>query len=400
MFFNGSPAAGLTINLTGTVAAGDVFVVAQSSANATILAQADQTNGAGWFNGDDAVALRKGTTVIDVIGQIGFDPGHRVGHRPDEHGRQHAAPKGTITAGDTNGADAFDPAVEWDGFATDTFDGLGSHLTPALTCGGPLAVEAGVGGSRQVNASDGDGTVVDIAITNVTPVAGRRFDLANRVYPGFVAGGHGNCHRRRERDVPVGSYSSSLTATNDDATPQTGTCTLTVNVTSPVPIHDIQGSAHLSPLNGTSVIGVHGIVTAKRSNGFYCRTPIPDANDATSEGILVFTELRSNRERRRRALGDGERDGVPGRRRELDEPHDHRDHRPHDRRPVTGNPLPGRDSARYRWAHPAGNGDRGRRDRRRRDQRCVRPGARRDRLLRDARGDASPAQQRRSRRSR
>ena len=61
------------------VASGDVFVLAQAAANATILAQADQTNGSGWFNGDDAVVLRKGTTVIDVIGQIGFDPGTEWG---------------------------------------------------------------------------------------------------------------------------------------------------------------------------------------------------------------------------------------------------------------------------------------------------------------------------------
>jgi len=53
MYFNGSATAGLTINLTGTVASGDVYVLAHSSATAAILAQADQTNGAGWFNGDD-----------------------------------------------------------------------------------------------------------------------------------------------------------------------------------------------------------------------------------------------------------------------------------------------------------------------------------------------------------
>ena len=47
MFFNGNASAGLTINLTGSVANGDVFVLAQSSAAAAILAQADQTNGAG-----------------------------------------------------------------------------------------------------------------------------------------------------------------------------------------------------------------------------------------------------------------------------------------------------------------------------------------------------------------
>ena len=63
------------------------LLLAQSSADATILAQADQTNGAGWFNGDDAVVLRKGTTVIDVIGQIGFDPGTEWGSGPDQHRR-------------------------------------------------------------------------------------------------------------------------------------------------------------------------------------------------------------------------------------------------------------------------------------------------------------------------
>src|SRR3970040_871109 len=48
MFFNGNPVATLTISLTGTVAAGDVFVLAHSSATAAIVAQADQTNGSGW----------------------------------------------------------------------------------------------------------------------------------------------------------------------------------------------------------------------------------------------------------------------------------------------------------------------------------------------------------------
>ncbi|MDT9111101.1 hypothetical protein, partial [Escherichia coli] len=61
------------------VADDDVFVLAQASANATILAQADQTNASGWFNGDDAVVLRKGTTTLDVIGQIGVDPGTEWG---------------------------------------------------------------------------------------------------------------------------------------------------------------------------------------------------------------------------------------------------------------------------------------------------------------------------------
>ena len=83
MFFNGSASAGLTIALNGTaLATGDVYVLAQATASPTILAQADQTNGAGWFNGNDAVVLRKGGPsgpIVDVIGQIGFDPGAQWG---------------------------------------------------------------------------------------------------------------------------------------------------------------------------------------------------------------------------------------------------------------------------------------------------------------------------------
>ena len=103
----------------------DVYVVAQASADPAILAVADQTNAAGWFNGNDAVVLRKGTTVLDVIGQVGVDPGTEWGTGLTSTGDNTLRRKPTIVAGDTNGSDAFDPATEWDGFVADTFDGLG-----------------------------------------------------------------------------------------------------------------------------------------------------------------------------------------------------------------------------------------------------------------------------------
>jgi uncharacterized protein len=59
--------------------------------------------------------------------------------------------------------------------------------------------------------------------------------------------------------------------------------------TAPTPIHDIQGAAHISPLSGQLVANVLGIVTAKRTNGYYVQDPSPDADPATSEGIFVFT---------------------------------------------------------------------------------------------------------------
>ena len=133
MSFNGGSST-LTIALTGTVAAGDVFVLAQSAADPAILAQADLTNGSGWFNGDDAVVLQKNGTAVDSIGQIGFDPGSEWGtglvSTQDNTLRRMA----TICAGDADATDAFDPAAQWDGYAQNTFDGLGAHTTTG--CGG------------------------------------------------------------------------------------------------------------------------------------------------------------------------------------------------------------------------------------------------------------------------
>jgi predicted extracellular nuclease len=128
MFFNGSSTPLRTINLTGTVANGDVYVLAQSSADPAILAQADQTDtNTSWFNGDDAVVLRKGTTVIDVIGQIGFDPGSEWGSGVTSTADNTIRRKLAVEQGDAIGSDPFNPAIEWDGFANNTFDGLGCH---------------------------------------------------------------------------------------------------------------------------------------------------------------------------------------------------------------------------------------------------------------------------------
>jgi predicted extracellular nuclease len=127
MFFNGSATAGLTIALTGSVTPGDVYVLAQASAAAAILAQADQTDGAGWYNGDDAVVLRKAGMVIDVIGQIGFDPGVEWGTGLTSTMDNTLRRLLDVSMGDPNGGDAFDPSVQWIGFAIDTFDGLGSR---------------------------------------------------------------------------------------------------------------------------------------------------------------------------------------------------------------------------------------------------------------------------------
>ncbi|MCW1968511.1 MAG: endonuclease/exonuclease/phosphatase family protein [Anaerolineae bacterium] len=53
-------------------------------------------------------------------------------------------------------------------------------------------------------------------------------------------------------------------------------------------IRDIQGSGHVSPMQGRAVQGVGGVVTVVRNTGFWMQDPQPDANNATSEGIYVY----------------------------------------------------------------------------------------------------------------
>lgn len=127
MYFNGSGSAGLTINLNGTIPAFGVFVLAHSSANATIQAVANQTNGSGWYNGDDAVVLKSGDTVLDSIGQVGFDPGTEWGTGLTSTADNTLRRKTSITSGDTAINFSFNPADEWEGYAQDTFDHLGTY---------------------------------------------------------------------------------------------------------------------------------------------------------------------------------------------------------------------------------------------------------------------------------
>ncbi|HOY22301.1 MAG TPA: ExeM/NucH family extracellular endonuclease, partial [Cellvibrio sp.] len=124
---NGNAAAGLTINLSGTVPAKGLFVLAHGSANSTILAAANQTSSASWFNGDDAIVLKNGATILDAIGQIGVDPGSEWGTGLVSSADNTLRRKASVTTGRTNATGSFDPSSEWEGFATDTFDNLGTY---------------------------------------------------------------------------------------------------------------------------------------------------------------------------------------------------------------------------------------------------------------------------------
>ena len=80
LYVNGSTTPSSPINLTGSIPAGGVFLLAHTDTPAAYPSVTfNQTSGSLNFNGDDAVALRNGTTIVDVLGQIGADPGSEWG---------------------------------------------------------------------------------------------------------------------------------------------------------------------------------------------------------------------------------------------------------------------------------------------------------------------------------
>lgn len=154
-YFNGSATVSGTFALSGTIPAYGTHVVSNSGASAAILALSNQTTGGMTFNGDDAVALRKSGVNIDVVGQIGTDPGAQWGAGNQSTEDNTIIRNFAIQIGDANGVDAFNPATEWTGFATDYISDLGTH---ANSCAPPMP-EINLQGNS-VTILDGDTTPI------------------------------------------------------------------------------------------------------------------------------------------------------------------------------------------------------------------------------------------------
>lgn len=82
-----------------------------------------------FFNGDDTVELFCDDQLVDSLGRLGEDPGEGWGDPNSAvYTRDHTLRrKCSVTRGDTNSSDPFDPKLEWDGFGLNQFDGLGHH---------------------------------------------------------------------------------------------------------------------------------------------------------------------------------------------------------------------------------------------------------------------------------
>jgi hypothetical protein len=302
MYFNGATSPGLTISLLGTVANNDVYVVGHGSASPAIIAQSDQTFPGGWFNGNDAVVLMQGATVVDVIGQIGFNPGIEWGSGLTSTMDNTLRRKPSIEAGDTNSSDAFDPAVEWNGFAIDTFDGLGSH---AITTGGDAAPS--VASTNPANGATEVAANTDITVNFSEPVTAAASwhtisCSSSGAHTATQSGGPQSYTLNPDADFAEGEScsvtvdASKVTDVDTDDPPDQMAADHVFSFTTTLPVMQIgqvQGAGHQSPFTG-QLVKVEGVVIAERGSNTWIQDHTPDGDAATSEALLVFGSAVSN----------------------------------------------------------------------------------------------------------
>ncbi len=117
-----------TVGLIGTLGSGDTVVVVRAGSSLPGAFQA----GSLIFDGNDAIVLRDGSAIVDVIGQVGLDDATEWGTGDVSTQDNTLRRIASVCDGRTDPVNTFDPSLEWTGFALDTFDGLGSHSSNCL----------------------------------------------------------------------------------------------------------------------------------------------------------------------------------------------------------------------------------------------------------------------------
>lgn len=176
MFFNGNTTAATTINLTGTLAPGAVYVIANSNSVAALKDNAQLLNSSSWYNGDDALVLSKADQVIDSFGQVGFDPGSAWNSGGVSTVDKSLRRKASVTTGDITTTDVFDPSLQYDQFAQDDFSDIGKYKgsgsgTPEEPvyvhgqCGDATTLISAIQGETDVSPLKGQTVSVEAVVT-------------------------------------------------------------------------------------------------------------------------------------------------------------------------------------------------------------------------------------------
>ena len=129
LYLNGSKEAGKIETLSGELKHDETFVIVNSSAGDVLKSKADKlSTSATNHNGDDAIILKHNDEVIDSVGKVGEDPGSSWENNGASTLDMTLIRKPSISQGDNNINDEFDPSSEWIACSKDTFENLGRHV--------------------------------------------------------------------------------------------------------------------------------------------------------------------------------------------------------------------------------------------------------------------------------
>lgn len=136
-YSGGSSSPTYTLNLSGSLPDGEVYVIANPYSFPNVLEQADVTSSSViGFNGDDTLALKKiiTGTHADIFGRIGSDPGTYWGSGTLVTKDRTLRRKSTVTGGVTTNPSSGFPtlATEWDSDYMNSYSGLGSHSLTSI----------------------------------------------------------------------------------------------------------------------------------------------------------------------------------------------------------------------------------------------------------------------------
>lgn len=227
---NDSATISSTLELSGTIANGDVFIISGNQATQSLQDMADLVTNSTvmGFNGNDAISLSKNDVEIDLVGTIGTSSDFAKDTTLVRKS-SISAPTMTYSAGD------------WDSYSVDTFSYLGAHTT----------------GSGNVTAAE------------------QATAFANYVMTGIGNNAHGNCVAvKSELDTEYGymhADSKSVFQTSSDSLFVNARARMTyltnwVAAQSPSGVQSTPDNTSKNALIASAVIGILGLTTV---SGFY-----------------------------------------------------------------------------------------------------------------------------------
>ena len=297
--------------LSGTLQPGQYYLVqeSQGAGGSQNLPTPDATGSIAMSALSGKVALMKNNTALTVASPIGnANLADFIGFGTANASETAPTPQLSNTTGalraangctdtDNNSADfsVVNPAPR-------------NSASPLNSCGGSTP-PSGVGSADPNSAYAGQFVLLSVAVTQgsapASPITGVTANLTSvgdgNAQAFFDDGSHGDLVAGDNTwsfsyQIPQGLVlgAKTIPVSITDGLSRTGSAAIGLTITSPPPpalaIHEIQGSGLTSPYVN-QIVNTSGIVTARKTNGFFLQTPdaLADADPNTSEGVFVFT---------------------------------------------------------------------------------------------------------------